>query len=220
MRSFSTVFTALLLVGALAPGAHGTTRVAPAIGVFLDFEAQPSPQTVKAMEAEVASIMAPSGLIFSWQKLNGDQQEATFADLVIIHFKGSCNAGFAPLSELGPWTENGTALASTQVSNGQVLHFTDVNCNEVVHYLAAEAAHVKQAKRDELYGRALGRIVSHEMYHIFAGTEKHASDGVARAYFSRQQLIQPVFAFEPKESEALRDFRIRAFMATEADPEP
>jgi hypothetical protein len=218
MRLF--VLTALLLAGALASGARASGRMAPSIGVFIDFETQASAETVTAMEREVASIMSPSGLIFSWRTLTGDQQESTFADLIVVHFKGSCTGGFVPVSELGPWVGTDSTLASTQISNGQILHFTNVNCGEVRQYLAPETAHVKQQQRDELFGRALGRIVAHEMYHIFAATEKHASDGVARAYFSRRELVQPVFAFEPKESEALRDFRVRAFTAQEADPEP
>ena len=95
-----------------------------------------------------------------------------------------------------------------------------MNCDEVRQYLAPEAVHVQPKNRADLYGRALGRIVSHEMYHIFAATATHASEGVARASFSRRQLVQPVFAFEPEESEKLRDYRVRAFTASEADPEP
>jgi hypothetical protein len=218
MRFFAV--SALLLAGALAGGARGSGHISPSIGVFIDFEAQPSPETVAAMEREVTSIMSPTGLIFSWRTLTGEQQETSFADLIVVHFKGSCNGAFVPISELGPWVGTDTVLASTQISNGQILHFTNVNCDEVRHYLAPETTHVKQVQRDELYGRALGRILSHEMYHIFAATEKHGSDGIARAYFSRRELVQPVFAFEPKESDELRDFRVRAFTAQEADPEP
>ena len=69
MRFF--VLTALLLAGALAFSARASNRLGPSIGVFVDFEALPSPGTVTAMEREVASIMSPSGLIFSWRMLSG-----------------------------------------------------------------------------------------------------------------------------------------------------
>jgi hypothetical protein len=216
----SFVLSALLLAGAFVPGALASGHIAPSIGVFIDFESQPSVATVTAMQREVGSIMKPTGLLFTWRDLNGDQPQGSFADLVVIHFKGACNGRFVPIDELGPWVGTDSVLASTQTANGQILHFTDVNCDEVRHYLAPETAHVRQQERDDLYGRALGRIVSHEMYHIFAATSKHAPDGVARAYFSRRELVQPVFSFERKENEELRDFRVRAFMADEADPEP
>jgi hypothetical protein len=220
MKTFAVA--ALLLIAALLPSARARNRVAPSIGVFFDFAAEPAGNTIAAMQREVGSIMAPSGLIFSWRELNSTSgsQENNFVDLIVVHFKGLCNAQYLPISELGPAVDTDSVLASTQVSHGQVLHFTDVNCTEVRNYLAAETARVKKEKRDEVYGRALGRIVAHEMYHIFASTEKHSTDGVARAYFSRRNLIQPVFGFEPKESDELRDFRVRAFLAPEADPEP
>ena len=142
------------------------------------------------------------------------------SSLVVIHFKGLCNAQYMPPSELGPPVGIDTVLASTQTSHGQVLHFTAVNCTEVRNYLAAETSRAKKKERDELYGRALGRIVAHEMYHIFAATEKHSTDGVARAYFSRRNLVQPVFGFLPKESAELREFRVRAFMAPVAELRP
>jgi hypothetical protein len=211
---------ALLLIAALLPSARGANRVAPSIGVFFDFSAEPDGNTVAAMQREVATIMAPTGLLFSWRPLNAnpDQPEGNFADLVVIHFKGLCNALYMPPSELGPPVGIDTVLASTQTSHGQVLHFTDVNCTEVRNYLASETSRAKKSQGDELYGRALGRIVAHEMYHIFAATEKHGSDGVARAYFSRRNLVQPVFGFLPRESAELREFGMRAFMAPGAHP--
>src|SRR5665213_1551674 len=170
---------ALLLIAALLPGARGANRGVPGIGVFFDFSAEPDSNTLAAMQREVAAIMAPTGLLFSWRDLNLDQEKGTFADVVVIHFRGQCNAQYQPVSESGPPVRTDSVLASTQTSHGHVLHFTDVNCTEVRNYLASETARMKKGERDELYGRALGRIVAHEMYHIFASTEKHGAEGVA-----------------------------------------
>jgi hypothetical protein len=58
------------------------------------------------------------------------------------------------------------------------------------------------------------------MWHIFAGTEKHATTGVARACHSRQELVQPVFLFDSKEEQVLREYAMRALVSKEANPEP
>lgn len=216
----SSVLTAMLLAALGAMHAQASGHLIPSIGVFFDFENEPSAEMVQAMEREVGAIMDPAGLIFSWRKMGSEGEESTFADLVVLHFKGSCQAAYAPVSELGVWPESEAVLASTRTSHGQILHFTDIRCDEVRRYLSTETASLKQGERDAVYGRALGRIVSHEMYHIFAGTEKHASDGVARAYYSRRELVQPAFAFGAKETNVLRDFSSRALTAGEAEPEP
>lgn len=206
-------FTTLLLgICSVAP-ARDPVVASPGIGVFIDFENRPSQNIVSSMEREVASIMLPAGLSFAWQDLNAPHNDGSFADLVVIKFKGSCGSGFAPFSELGP-NETDTTLASTTVSQGQVLHFTEVHCDELRRYLARDISSVREKNRDRLYGQALGRIISHEMYHIFAATEKHASGGVARACHSRAELTQPVFGFDEKETRILREYADRTLPAS------
>jgi hypothetical protein len=58
--------------------------------------------------------------------------------------------------------------------------------------------------REERYGRALGRVLAHELYHIFANTMRHASMGVAKGSYSVQDLLSDDFQFESKESRMLQ----------------
>jgi len=226
MRStFVLVVTALLLSASVARPASSViapkdSRVSiQSVGVFFDFEDRPAQLAIDTMEQEVASIMHPAGLTFAWRELNSSQGQGSFADLVVVKFKGSCNGVAPQMPEPFSFNEE-TPLASTRTSNGQVLHFTDVYCNELRRYLSPEATPLNEKGRELLYGRALGRIVSHEMWHILAGTEKHASNGVARACHSRQELVQPVFLFDPREEEVLRQYAMRALVSKEANPEP
>lgn len=189
------------------------------IGVFFDFENRPAQLAIDTMEREVTSIMGPAGLRFSWQELGGSQSHASFADLIVVKFKGTCDGAPPPMSESSLNSDDPT-LASTRISDGQILHFTEVRCDELRRYLSPEVTPLNEKGRDLLYGRALGRIVSHEMWHIFAGTEKHASGGVARACHSRQELVQPTFLFDPKEEKILHEYAMRALLSREANPEP
>jgi hypothetical protein len=219
MRSTSVlIVTALLLSASVARAKDSRVSIA-SIGVFYSFENRPAQLAIETMEREVGSIMRPAGLTFSWRELSDSQNHPTFADLVVVRFKGTCGGAAAALPE--PFNLAAEIpLASTQTSNGHVLHFTDVYCDALRRYLSTEAAPLNERARNLLYGRALGRIVAHEMWHVFAGTEKHAAGGVARACHSRQELVQPTFIFDPKEEEVLREYAMRALVSKEANPEP
>ena len=52
------------------------------------------------------------------------------------------------------------------------------------------------AQRDFLYGRAMARVVAHELYHILMQTTEHARSGVARSCFSTEDLLTERFEFE------------------------
>jgi hypothetical protein len=220
MRSTSVlVVTALLLSASVARAKDSRVSIS-SIGVFFDFESRPAQLAIDTMEQEVGSIMRPAGLTFSWRDLNNSQNHPSFADLVVVKFKGTCSGIAAALPEPFNLAAEETPLASTKTSNGHVLHFVDVYCDELRRYLSPDAMPLNERARDVLYGRALGRIVSHEMWHVFAATEQHASSGVARACHSRQELVQPTFFFDPKEEEVLREYAMRALVSKEANPEP
>ncbi len=53
-----------------------------------------------------------------------------------------------------------------------------------------------------MYGRAVGRVLAHELYHIFANTQHHGS-GVGKAAYTVDNLLGTVFQFDEKESAAL-----------------
>lgn len=228
MRSTSVlVITAMLLC--VTPLYITTARADPSlrvasvasqsIGVFFEFEGPPPQLIVDTMEREVQSIMGPAGLLFSWHELGSAASQGTFADLIVVKFKGSCSGTLPSFMRRGPGDEP-VPLASTQVSDGHVLHFSEVRCDELRHYLGGAASLLNEAGRNQLYGRALGRIVSHEMWHIFAGTEKHASGGVAQARHSREELVRPVFVFTPNEEKILHEYALRALVPKDARPEP
>jgi len=205
------ILTALAITSAIQ------AATAPPIAVFVDFESQPSLQSVEQMRTEIAAILKPSGLTLDWHSLQDPQSTNSYPDLVVLRFKGSCQVRNPPMdSELGPAIE-GSALASTVVSDGHVLPFTDVKCNEIRRYLQSELLGRQTAKQEQIYGRALGRVVAHELYHIFAATEEHAKDGVARSFHTRRDLTEKTFRFTEKETTTLHELKWRALLASEGE---
>lgn len=192
---------------------------APAIAIFVNFDKSPPPALREEMQREVASIMKPAGLRFDWHELNAPRGEESFADLVVVHFRGSCDMK-SPLrfSEPVPLNESPlAALASTHVSNGRVLPFSQVECDRLRSYISPQVkGGATETERDLLLGRAMGRVLAHELYHILASTQKHANGGIARSFHTREELVGRNFALDPKDAATLHDLKWRALLAGEA----
>ena len=177
------------------------------IAVFMDFESEPSVEAVSRMEGEIATIMKPSGLHFDWRMMKDRLSGESFPDLLVVTFKGACQAAGPIYNELGPIVPS-QALAFTHVSEGRVLPFSDVECDTIRQYISEAVAAARPSKRDAILGTAIGRVLAHEMYHIFSGTRTHAGEGVARAFHTRGDLTAPEFRFTSRESNALKSRRL------------
>jgi hypothetical protein len=69
------------------------------------------------------------------------------------------------------------------------------------------------------FGRALGRVLAHELYHIFANTTRHGSDGVGREYYNVEDLLAAGFQFETRELLALKNSKAHVALAHAAQTE-
>lgn len=199
-----------MLLAALSFAASALASEHPtpsSVALFVDFEHPASAAIVSSMETEVDRILSPSGLQFEWHALSDAQKTAAFADLAVAHFKGVC--GMHPESGTGHRPYKPVTLATTPVSDGHVLPFTEIECGTIGRYLEPDLQVLPARDRDAALGRAMGRVLAHELYHIFGGTQKHAARGVASAYHSRDELLAPEFNFREEESDMFRSFHDR-----------
>ncbi len=191
--------------------------VAP-IAMFADFENLPSATSISEMEQEVSAILKPSGLQISWHSLKDRKVGESFPDLVVLRFRGSCQVTDSnQYSELRPGMEVKT-LAFTAISDGQILPFTDIFCDQVRRYIGPNITETNLMKRDTVYGRALGRVVAHELYHILVKTTEHSKSGVACSVHTRKDLTNSAFRFHDQEISRLREVSSRMVLASEGEP--
>ncbi len=173
--------------------------VAP-IALYTHFDQEPPVGVVEALHDELESIMAPMGMTFEWRSLNGVKGNELSVELAVLTFKGRCDiAGLVPHNAGNPG-----ALGWTHVSDGNILPFSDVDCDRIRTFVQKELLGVRSPDREESFGRALGRVVAHELYHIFANTARHGSCGVGKSAYTVQELLSDDFQFEERESLALR----------------
>jgi hypothetical protein len=188
-----------LMLGVL-PGFGEDRRQEPVpVTLYTKFEHEVPPAIRAAIQQEVSAIMDPIGFTFDWRSLAVANGSDVSVELAVITFKGVCSA-----ANLATRASNPGALGWTHVSDGVILPFSDVDCNRIRVFLQKELLHRDSRSRDELFGRAVGRVLAHELYHIFANTSQHGSCGVGKAAYSVQELLSNDFRFEASESKALR----------------
>jgi hypothetical protein len=156
---------------------------------------------MNAMRNELDAIMTPAGLRFDWLSLAEAGTHVT-PQLAVIHFKGECDAqGLRP-----EWGYPG-ALGWTNISDGQIQPFINIDCEGVRLLLEEDLTAVPECRRDPAFGRAIARVLAHELYHFLASTRKHSGGGIAKAVFTPEDLLGETLRFGEKEYAALLNRR-------------
>ncbi|HWQ55582.1 MAG TPA: hypothetical protein VN442_17985 [Bryobacteraceae bacterium] len=193
--------------------AKGADKKKPSVGIYVDYEAPPSALAVEAMKREVGSIMKPTGLGVDWRLLSENRGQEAFARLVVVRFKGSCRIQ----PSMDEVAAGQFALASTAVTDGHVLPFTEVECEQVRKSLQYAGNEDCDQEKQRALGRAMGRVVAHELYHALAGTTAHASTGLAKATQSLRDLVWGVLRFNRADSDAIRQGVTASFRSSHSE---
>jgi hypothetical protein len=202
----------LVLAVLPALGQQPGAPIAP-IALYTSFPQQQPPAAVlQALRDEVESIMSPSGLHFEWRSLAGVRGDEVAVELAVLTFRGRCDT--EGMSAHG--SRHIGALGWTHVSDGDILPFSEVDCDGIRHFLSDAMFTLRQPDRDIAYGRALGRVLAHELYHIFADTKHHGSCGVAKEAYSAKDLLSNDFHFQDRESQALRTSKAHVILENAA----
>jgi hypothetical protein len=177
MRYVAACLFSSLLFASQAGASTGIT-------LLLQFENKHSDKSVEEMKRETIAIMKNAGLRLDFRSLKDFNPNEPVSDLVVVKFSGTCQMETMPMlfDERGP-------LAFTHSTNGEVLPFSVVACDRVRHSVESAMWGGDKAKADVLLGRALGRVLAHELVHIVAKSHKHGTKGIARTSLSGGQLI-------------------------------
>ena len=171
------------------------------IRLYTDFQQAPPDAVLDSIQDELAKIMSPSGLAFQWSSLAESRGNEVSAHVAVIHFSGHC--GVVNSATLN--SQSG-ALGWTDMTDGAILPFSDIDCDRIEALLRANLIAKPKQEQEEVLGRAVGRVLAHELYHILVSTARHSSQGVAKPSYSAQDLLSKSLQFEQKESDELRRY--------------
>jgi hypothetical protein len=159
-------------------------HAAPAVTLVLQFDAAYSTQSIAAMKREVASIVGESGMKVDWRFLSEVHSSDSFESLVVVRFRGAC-----VMQPRDYMRDERGYYAFTYVSDGDVLPFSEVECDKVANSIRREMSPSQWRHRDSVLGRALGRVLAHELFHMLAKSQHHSRDGVTKSSLSPAQLV-------------------------------
>jgi hypothetical protein len=184
-----------LLITVVSPGLAASPRpVTAKLAVYLKTEASQSVRLLDSMKRELSRLMQTAGYELEWRGPQ-DSHIDTGAFLAVVELKGDCEV---PSGNIGPVsTLPGMAdLASTFISDGQVLPFGWVNCGNVTKFLAPALLDQPVARGEFIFGRAVARLLAHEFYHMLMQTREHTRNGISKPCFTAAELVTNSFEFE------------------------
>ena len=167
------------------------TASAEGITIVLEFDGPHSEQSVAEMKREFEGIVKKTTLTVDWRTRREAEQEA-LSNLMVVRFRGKCVLDPVPYlyDERGP-------MAFTYTTGGVPQPFSEVACEKVSTVVRSAMFGGDYAKADQLFGRALGRVLAHEVVHMLTRSGEHAREGVARRSLSGNQLIAPELGLDP-----------------------
>lgn len=163
---------ALLLAACFSLCANAQTRT---LALYAGSSRGLDLQAALFMRAELQRLLSPAGIEVVWKSLADRKAGQTFDLLAVSSFEGSC------AEEEAASSATAASLADTSIANGHILPFFRIDCPSLIHVLGSPV-------EPALLGRALARLMAHEIYHIVAQTPEHSKTGVAKAAFSTQDL--------------------------------
>jgi hypothetical protein len=178
--------------------AVSTAMSAPAnaeLAVFLKTSPGQSSPTLEYMRTELADLMQGVGIRLKWQDPAAPVPPTGFPMLAVVQLTGVCaipRDSFRATGIVG----DGESLASTAVSGGHPLPFSSVDCGRLTNFVGPSLTGLPPACRDMLFGRALARVIAHELYHALVATVAHSRDGLSKEGFTAQDLLGASFHFD------------------------
>jgi hypothetical protein len=193
----------VLLLAVLAlPLAAENSGIHP-VTVVLNFKGPYSARSLAEMKQEMQGLVKDAGVRLDWKTIPeaaGDDD----AEMIVVQFNGTCI-----LQPVGYLYDERGPLAYTYSSDGKFLPFSEVSCDKVTASIRSAMFGGDFAHADLLLGRALGRVVAHELIHVLSNSGAHGRDGVYGEALNGKQLITNTLPLSPEDLQRIQVDRRR-----------
>lgn len=159
----------------------------------------PVTQVTQAMEGELTALFAGAG---SAVVIHADGPLVYLGaprHVLYVAFRGRCE--FVP--QIAPRTGQ-RIMASLAVVDGRIQPMMTVDCDAVAQTIAGHMTRADLKHAEFVYGRALARVVAHEIYHWVAHQTNHRHSELFSETMGARTLLAERARFEPGEVQLLR----------------
>jgi hypothetical protein len=153
-----------------------------------------------AFEEEAGVLLRPAGAEVAFHLMPGQVEVDASPIIVSVHLHGDCvDWSTAPLPS-GEFR-----LAHVTRVDADIQPFVHIDCGAVAGYLAETLHFERGVRANRIWGRALARVLAHELYHFLIGTAHHqAQTGLFSRIMSRHTLTCTRPHFTSNQIQALR----------------
>ena len=178
-----------VLLASLSWNVTGTAQTAAArVAIVLDLSSLP-PRQLHAMTEETVAIWRPYNFSITWLGMRYEPALEPEHALIAIRLAGTGTAGHR--AARGP----GRTLGSVQFFDGIPDGVIAVSPEEIDAAILRAGWNDRPlvewpiSLREELTGRAMGRVLAHEVGHYLLAAREHSKTGLMRASFAGNELI-------------------------------
>lgn len=187
LAKFGLIPLSLLCVYTRAASLPALREVRRELPVSLLAASTLPPVALSALQHELESLMGKAGYNLDWAPTASAQGN------VSVELRGTCavptHASLSPVPA-------GLPMASTATADGILLPKTWVNCGAVRAILAPRITDQPAVRRDFLTGRAVARLIAHELYHVLTQERSHSEEGVAKESLGAADLLNETSNFD------------------------
>ncbi|MBA3976372.1 MAG: hypothetical protein C0504_19360 [Candidatus Solibacter sp.] len=170
----------LIAVWLTAMAAVAAEPVVVGLSVIKESHGLPA-RALTAMAEEADRILGPAGVLIRWSGADAGQPGGEQRRLVVVKLVGAAASGVALKG-------GDDVLAVTHMSEGRILPFIDMDVRGVARTIQRLGGFGRPIQPAE-YGRALGRVLAHELYHVLSGSVIHDGEGVAKGALGAAELV-------------------------------
>ena len=221
-RSIASLGAVLLVIAVSGAAAQEARDATICVDVDVRFtQRHPDARLLSSLQDETAAVWGPYGVRLGWPRPTNHVEGCTppqASFVVLINAEHGRSSGAASLDELG----------STRVIPGVIDHapicINQETTEQVLAVLTPEQL-TRAISRPWVtladVGRALGRVLAHELGHVLLAAQEHQRQGLMRPSFSLEDLVagrRETFTLSPPEVDHLRERLFRAVMPTYRAP--
>ena len=177
----------------------GSSMTPLGISIVLESKIPLGDEMLEGMEDELRQVFAQSIVSVDLVHPDLDKYPVFATEVIMARIVGKCRVdAMPPLHAHKPDT-----LGRTMVTDGRILPFMELDCAQISGAVRRQLIGKPNSERSRLLGRAVARVLAHEVYHVMAQTHAHSPWGIAAESLTGEDLLREHLSFRIEDMESM-----------------